>query len=497
MNDVQKQASHCNDKKTVSKRVQELSSELFFGVFVKDCGPLDSEAMVMGVLDQSFDVLVLRYGVQKRIYCKSVVGLDNFHHRKVGKQSMLTLVWTPEDPEKPPVEQGEWVWVDSDIGVPIGARLKVTPSGQRLLVNDEGKEQSLSPEQEASLKIMHPTSVEGVDDMIKLGDMNEAGVLRNLLLRHKQGIIYTYTGSVLVAVNPYQDFPFYSEEQVKLYHGRKLGELPPHIFAIAESSYTFGNAKTIRNDNSSRFGKYLEIFFNKDGVIEGARVEQYLLEKSRVCHQAPEERNYHMFYCMLAGITEEEKKTLNLGDATEYTFLNKGHCIRCDGRDDAKDYKRICLAMKILTFSEKECQDILKLLAAILHLGNVCFEGQTENNLETSNVSKSQHFSMAASLLEVKKSSLAKSLTHRSLMTTTERVTKPLSSQQASDCRDAFVKAIYNKLFIWIVGKINSVIHKRLTKKNPSSFLSIGLLDIFGFENFHTNRYSFFTHALQ
>lgn len=102
---VQKQASHCNDKKTVSKRVQELSSELFFGVFVKECGPLDSEAMVMGVLDQSFDVLVLRYGVQKRIYCKSVTGLDSFHHRKVGKKSELTLVWTPEDPETGPVEQ--------------------------------------------------------------------------------------------------------------------------------------------------------------------------------------------------------------------------------------------------------------------------------------------------------------------------------------------------------------------------------------------------------
>uniref|UniRef100_A0A8C9YGC0 DIS3-like exonuclease 2 n=1 Tax=Sander lucioperca TaxID=283035 RepID=A0A8C9YGC0_SANLU len=102
---IQKQASHCNDKKTLSKRVQELSSELFFGVFVKDCGPLDSEAMVMGVLDQSFDVLVLRYGVQKRIYCKSVAGLDSFHHRKVGKKSELTLVWTPEDPEKAPEEQ--------------------------------------------------------------------------------------------------------------------------------------------------------------------------------------------------------------------------------------------------------------------------------------------------------------------------------------------------------------------------------------------------------
>ncbi|XP_059200423.1 unconventional myosin-VIIb-like [Centropristis striata] len=443
--------------------------------------------------------------------------------------------------------RGEWVWVDSDIGVPIGARVKVTPSGQRLLVDDEGKEQSLSPEQEASLRIMHPTSVEGVDDMIKLGDMTEAGLLRNLLLRHKQGLIYTFTGSVLVAVNPYKDFPLYSEDQVKLYHGRKLGELPPHIFAIAESCFfnmkrhvknqcciisgesgagktestklilqylaavsgglseqqmieeqilesnpileAFGNAKTIRNDNSSRFGKYLEIFFNKDGVIEGARVEQYLLEKSRVCHQALEERNYHVFYCMLAGVTTEEKKTLSLGDAEEYRFLSKGHCTKCEYRDDAKDFQRIRSAMKILTFSQSQCQEILKLLAAILHLGNVCFQATTQNNLETSDVSKSEHFSIAASILQVQKSSLAASLTHRSFMTNREMVTKPLNHEQASDCRDAFVKAIYNKLFIWIVGKINGVIYKKLTKSSKSSVLSIGLLDIFGFENFKTNSF--------
>ncbi|XP_042284103.1 unconventional myosin-VIIb-like [Thunnus maccoyii] len=444
------------------------------------------------------------------------------------------------------LRKGEWVWVDSGIGVPIGARVKVTPSGQRFLVDDEGKEQSLSPEQEASLKIMHPTSVEGVDDMIKLGDMTEAGLLRNLLLRHKQGKIYTYTGSVLVAVNPYQDFPLYSGDQVKLYHGRKLGELPPHIFAIAESCHSnmtrnlrnqcciisgesgagktestklilqylaavsgelseqrieqqilesnpileaFGNAKTIRNDNSSRFGKYLEIFFNKDGVIEGARVEQYLLEKSRVCHQAPEERNYHMFYCMLAGITAEEKKTLSLKDAKEYKFLTKGDCIKCEVRDDAKDYNRIRSAMKILTFSESHCQEIFKLLAAILHLGNICFEANTQNNLDTSDVSKSENFSIAASLLEVQKSSLANSLTHRSFMTNRELVTKHLSSEQAADCRDALVKAIYNKLFIWIVQKINHVTYKKLNKNPKSTFLSIGLLDIFGFENFQTNSF--------
>ncbi|CAG5897084.1 unnamed protein product [Menidia menidia] len=444
--------------------------------------------------------------------------------------------------------QGEWVWVDSDIGVAIGAKVKETPTGQRLLVDDEGNERTLLPEEEASLRIMHPTSVEGVEDMIKLGDMTEAGLLRNLRLRYRQGSIYTYIGSVLVAMNPYQDFPIYSGQQMKMYRGRKLGELPPHIFAIAESCYfnmtrnqinqcciisgesgagktestklilqylaaisgeisqqqiekqilesnpvleAFGNAKTVRNDNSSRFGKYLEIFFNKEGVIVGARVEQYLLEKSRVCHQSPEERSYHIFYCMLAGITHEERKML------------RGDCIECEGRNDAQDFSRIRSAMKILAFSEIQFQDVLKLLAAILHLGNVSFEASVQNNLETSDVCKSDHFTIAASLLQasvpfkthaahrmslVDKSSLATSLTHRSFMTNRERVTKPLNAEQAADCRDAFVKAIYNKIFMWIVERINGVIYKKVVGGRRSSFLSIGLLDIFGFENFRTNR---------
>ncbi|MED6273572.1 hypothetical protein CHARACLAT_007774 [Characodon lateralis] len=444
------------------------------------------------------------------------------------------------------LRKGEWVWVDSNIGVPIGARVKETPTGQRLLVDDDGNERNLALKEECSLKIMHSTSVEGVDDMIKLGDMTEAALLRNLMLRHKRGHIYTFIGSVLVAVNPYQDFPIYSAEQVQLYHSQKLGELPPHIFAIAESCYfnmtrhfrnqcciisgesgagktestklilqylaavsgelsqqeiekqilesnpileAFGNAKTIRNDNSSRFGKYLEIFFNKDGVIEGARVEQYLLEKSRVCHQAPEERNYHIFYCLMAGTTSEERKALNLEYSKEYVYLIKGDCIVCESRDDVKDFKRIRTAMKILTFSEQQFQEILKLLAAILHLGNVSFEASTKDNLETSDVGKSEHFTFASSLLQVQRSSLANSLTHRSFMTNRERVTKPLSCEQATDCRDAFVKAIYNKLFIWIVGKINSVISQKLANGPKSSFLSVGLLDIFGFENFKTNSF--------
>ncbi|KAM9459633.1 unconventional myosin-VIIb-like [Salvelinus alpinus] len=445
------------------------------------------------------------------------------------------------------LRKGEWVWVDPGIGVPIGARVKLTETGHQLLVDDEGKEHKLSQKEEGSIRVMHPTSVEGVDDMIRLGDLNEAGLLRNLLVRHRQGIIYTYTGSVLVAVNPYQELPLYTADQVRLYHGRRLGELPPHVFAIADTCYfnmrrhnrdqcciisgesgagktestklvlqflaavsgqhswieqqileanpileAFGNAKTIRNDNSSRFGKYVEIFFNKDGAIEGARMEQYLLEKSRVCHQAMEERNYHIFYCMLAGMTAEQKKTLCLGNAAEFSYLKRGDCIVCDGRDDAKDYIRIRMALKILTFTETHCWEILKLLAALLHLGNVSFEAAILNNMESSDVSLSDHFTLAAKLLEVQPAALAVSLTYRSFMTNKERVSKPLNSEQAADSRDAFVKAIYGKLFIWIVGRINSAIHKTPTngpKNVRNSRNSIGLLDIFGFENFDSNSF--------
>ncbi|KAL0966745.1 hypothetical protein UPYG_G00299630 [Umbra pygmaea] len=442
------------------------------------------------------------------------------------------------------LRKGEWVWLDFGARVPIGARVKVTDTGHQLLVDDEGKEYKLSQVEKGSIRVMHPTSVEGVDDMIRLGDLNEAGLLRNLLIRHRQGIIYTYTGSVLVAVNPYQELPLYAAEQVRLYHGRRLGELPPHVFAIADTCYfnmrrhrkdqcciisgesgagktestklvlqflaavsgqhswieqqileanpileAFGNAKTIRNDNSSRFGKYVEIFFNKDGAIEGARMEQYLLEKSRVCHQAKEERNYHIFYCMLVGISTEQKKTLCLKDASEFSYLNKGDCMVCDGRDDAKDYARIRMALKILTFTENHCWEILKLLAALLHLGNVCFEDSIFNNMESSDVSSSEHFNVAAKLLEVQPTTLAGSLTHRSFMTNRELVSKPLSSEQAADCRDAFVKAIYGKIFIWIVGRINGAIWKPSTDGPKYTRNSIGLLDIFGFENFVSNSF--------
>lgn len=444
--------------------------------------------------------------------------------------------------------KGDYVWMDLKSGqefdVPIGAMVKLCESGQIQVVDDEGNEHWISPQNATHIKPMHPTSVHGVEDMIRLGDLNEAGILRNLLIRYRDHLIYTYTGSILVAVNPYQLLSIYSSEHIRQYTNKKIGEMPPHIFAIADNCYfnmkrnnrdqcciisgesgagktestklilqflaaisgqhswieqqvleatpileAFGNAKTIRNDNSSRFGKYIDIHFNKRGAIEGAKIEQYLLEKSRVCRQAPDERNYHVFYCMLEGMNEEEKKKLGLGQAADYNYLAMGNCITCEGRVDSQEYANIRSAMKVLMFTDTENWEILKLLAAILHMGNLQYEARTFENLDACEVLFSPSLATAASHLEVNPPDLMSCLTSRTLITRGETVSTPLSREQALDVRDAFVKGIYGRLFVWIVEKINAAIYKPPSQEVTNSRRSIGLLDIFGFENFTVNSF--------
>nr|XP_014341154.1 PREDICTED: unconventional myosin-VIIb [Latimeria chalumnae] len=447
------------------------------------------------------------------------------------------------------LRQGDYLWLEQDsrgeYDVPIGAYVKLSGSGQVLVVDDEGKEHWLCTAQNmGSIQPMHPTSVKGVEDMIRLGDLNEAGILRNLFIRYQEHLIYTYTGSILVAVNPYQLLPLYTAEHIQLYTNKRIGELPPHVFAIADSCFfnmrrnnrdqccvisgesgagktestklilqflaaisgqhswieqqvleanpileAFGNAKTIRNDNSSRFGKYIDIHFNKNGVIEGAQIEQYLLEKSRVCRQASDERNYHIFYCMLMGMNMEQKKILSLGTAAEYNYLIMGRCTSCEGRNDTKDYAHVRSAMKILMFSDSEHWEICKLLAAILHLGNLEFEATMYDNLDCCDLLDSKHLSTTTKLLEVNVGELQGSLTNHSIIIRGDSVSKPLSIAQAIDGRDAFVKGIYGHLFVWIVDKINAAIYKPASGDPKSIRRSIGLLDIFGFENFNSNSF--------
>lgn len=443
------------------------------------------------------------------------------------------------------VTRGDYIWIEPVSGrefdVAIGARV-LAAEGRRIRVrDDDGHEQWLPPERR--IKAMHATSVHGVEDMISLGDLHEAGILRNLLIRYNENLIYTYTGSILVAVNPYQILPIYTADQIKLYKERKIGELPPHIFAIGDNAYAhmrrykqdqcivisgesgagktestklilqylaaisgkhswieqqileanpileaFGNAKTVRNDNSSRFGKYIDIHFNNSGVIEGAKIEQYLLEKSRIVSQGAEERNYHVFYCLLAGLSKEEKKKLELTEPSEYRYLSGGGSLTCEGRDDAAEFADIRSAMKVLLFTEPEIWEILKLLAAVLHTGNIKYEATVVDNLDATEIIEQANVRRVATLLGVPMQSLIDALTRKTLFAHGETVISTLSKTQSVDIRDAFVKGIYGRLFVTIVKKINAAIYR------PKSTMrtAIGVLDIFGFENFDQNSFEQF-----
>ncbi|KAG7265495.1 hypothetical protein CRUP_003584, partial [Coryphaenoides rupestris] len=299
---------------------------------------------------------------------------------------------------------GDYVWLDLKTGrefdVPVGAVVKLCDSGQIQVLDDEGREHWISPQNATNFKPMHPTSIQG-----------------------------TYTGSILVAVNPYQLLPIYTAQQIRLYTNRKIGELPPHIFAIADNCYC----------NMQRNQK-----------------DQCCIIRSEC---APDERNYHIFYCMLKGMPPELKTKLDLGLATDYSYLTMGNCTECEGRDDLSDYCSIQSAMKVLMFTKTENWEISKLLAAILHMGNLQFEARTYNNLDACVVVRSPNLMTAASLMEVDAKDVMVCLTTRTLITRGESVATPLNVEQGLDVRNAFVKT-----------------------QIPSR--SIGLLDIFGFENF-------------
>ncbi|CAF3514389.1 unnamed protein product [Rotaria sp. Silwood1] len=441
--------------------------------------------------------------------------------------------------------QGDHVWVDqrtgSEFNVEIGARVVATQAGQIILVDDD--EQELHFPIQTKFRPMHISSVEGVHDMILLGDLKESAILHNLHMRYKEDNIYTYTGSILVAVNPYKLLKIYNIDYIRKYSNKKIGELPPHIFAIGDNAYwsmqryqhdqciiisgesgsgktestklilqflaatsgqhswieqqildanpileAFGNAKTVRNDNSSRFGKYIDIHFDKRGAIEGAKIEQYLLEKSRIVSQARDERNYHVFYCMLAGMSKDEKHILDLTTASDYVYLNQlDGTIYCDSRDDGKEWSTIKSACKVLMFTDEELNDILRLLSAVLHLGNLKFQATTTQNMDTCTVANVNVLRVISKLLKLDENGLRDGLLKRTIFAHGEAVITPLSQEQAFDVRDAFVKGIYGKMFIWIVEKINSAIFK---PKDPSAYRkSLGILDIFGFENFQQNSF--------
>lgn len=257
----------------------------------------------------------------------------------------------------------------------------------------------------------------------------------------------------------------------------------------------FGNAKTVRNNNSSRFGKYIEVKFNNQkGTVVGGQIVQYLLEKSRLVHQAEGERNYHIFYDLCAGANMDPavKEKFRISDPDQYAYLNQSGVTTVEGINDERDWEDVMGAMEVIGISLEQQDEVLRTLAAILHLGNIEFDDGGGKFEEGSKVKNHDMLELCASQLGNTPAALEKALTTKEIGTSKDKVLKVHNVEQAGDARDVLAKEIYSKVFDWLIDRINkalSIKSKMLKTSNKGSESSIGVLDIFGFETFAYNSF--------
>ncbi|KAM3965597.1 unconventional myosin-IXb [Aphomia sociella] len=386
-------------------------------------------------------------------------------------------------------------------------------------------------------------------DLCQLPELNEQTLLDNLRARFAAGYIYTYVGSILIALNPFKFYPIYNPKYVKLYQNKRIGSsLPPHIFAVADAAYhfmlrertnqcivisgesgsgktestnfllhhltalsqkgshgsgveqtilsagpvleAFGNAKTAHNNNSSRFGKFIQVNYKENGMVHGAVVQKYLLEKSRICSQGRNERNYHVFYYLLAGASEQEKEQLHLLSVDKYNYLSRTGCSLVPGVDEQYEFSRLKQSMDMVGFTMDKRRRLFAVLSAVLLLGNVEFQPQRKSyhHDEAVGVRNPEVVSLISSLLHVKQETLLAALTSKRARASGETLVINYRLPEAIATRDAMAKCLYGALFDWIVMQVN---HALLSKKDTlreHQGHSIGVLDIFGFEDFGPNN---------
>ncbi|XP_063054745.1 myosin IEb [Engraulis encrasicolus] len=386
--------------------------------------------------------------------------------------------------------------------------------------------------------------VSGVDDMVLLSKINEDSITDNLKKRYMDDYIFTYIGAVLISVNPFKQLPYFTDREVELYQGAAQYENPPHIYALADNVYrnmmidmenqcviisgesgagktvaakfimsyiskvsgggpkvqhvkdiilqsnplleAFGNAKTVRNNNSSRFGKYFEIQFSRGGEPDGGKISNFLLEKSRVCSQNHGERNFHIYYQLLNGATKEQRENLGVTTPDYYYYLNQSGTYTVEDVNDKKEFADTMEAMSVVGLSPDECDTVLQIVAGILHLGNIAF--REEGNYAV--VDSEDFLAFPSFLLGIAQDGLKSKLTSRNMDSKwggkTETISVTLNTEQATFTRDALSKALYSRLFDFLVDAIN----KAMQKDNEE--FNIGVLDIYGFEIFQKNGFEQF-----
>jgi len=449
-------------------------------------------------------------------------------------------------------------------------RLAANASGDGDGVKYEGVELANPPLSEAE-------KAEGMDnDMISLPHLHEPAILHAVSERYSEGKIYTWTGPVLIAVNPFQRLPLYTREILESYRqegllrSQNLGDsnakrLGPHVYSIADRSYrqmmsekrksqsilisgesgagktettkivmlylttlgsntsgseeaggnaegeklsimervlqsnpileAFGNAKTLRNDNSSRFGKFIELGFNRAGVLQGAKVQTYLLEKVRLGFHASGERNYHIFYQLLRGASEEQHQKYCFHDgitgglelANFFHYTGQGGAPQLREFTDESGLKMTLKSMRSMGWSDDKIDQVLSIVAGILHLGQVSFESKmSDGGQEIASITDEKTVADAAKLLGVDLQKLITALTVRIMITRGDEIRIELTPDKAQDARDALAKTVYGAMFLWVVQEVNNCIKW----ENDSDIRSsAGVLDIFGFESFAVNSF--------
>ncbi|KAK7866674.1 hypothetical protein R5R35_006058 [Gryllus longicercus] len=468
------------------------------------------------------------------------------------------------------------VWVPDPVeGFLLGKIIDLGHDGEATVQSLNGKQLKKN----VSLEQVHYAELDDnkdVEDNCALMYLNPATLLNNIRLRYKKDKIYTYVANILIAVNPYFEIKdLYSSNTIKKYQGKSLGVLPPHVFAIGDKAFrdmkvlkqsqsiivsgesgagktestkyllrylcdlwgsaagpieqkildanpimeAFGNAKTTRNNNSSRFGKFMEVHFDSRCQVVGGYISHYLLEKSRICTQSTDERNYHVFYLLCAGAPEKLRNQLNITKPDDFQYLKNGctqyftssasekkinnaqksksqqakGSLRDPLLDDVEDFKAMDEALGRLGMSENERLDVYSTVAAVLHLGNVAFEDNPEDSKGGCRVcaDSEKALSQASKLMGVDPEELRQALVSKVLQTSRGGVKGtvimvPLKVYEANNARDALAKATYSRLFDYIILRIN----KSIPFKASSYY--IGVLDIAGFEYFTVNSFEQF-----
>ncbi|XP_070153035.1 myosin heavy chain, muscle isoform X15 [Polyergus mexicanus] len=398
------------------------------------------------------------------------------------------------------------------------------------------------------LQQVNPPKYEKAEDMSNLTYLNDASVLHNLKQRYYAQLIYTYSGLFCVAINPYKRFPVYTHRCAKLYRGKRRNEVPPHIFAISDGAYVnmltnsenqsmlitgesgagktentkkviayfatvgastkkdkeesdkkkgsledqvvqtnpvleaFGNAKTVRNDNSSRFGKFIRIHFGPSGKLAGADIETYLLEKARVISQQSLERSYHIFYQMMSGSVKGLKEMCYLSNNIyDYYNVSQGK-ITIPNVDDGEECLLTDQAFDVLGFTQEEKDNIYKITAAVMHMGGMKFKQRGRE--EQAEADGTEEGERVAKLLGCDCADLYKNLLKPRIKVGNEFVTQGRNKDQVAYSVGAMSKAMFDRLFKWLVKKCNETLD---TKQKRQHF--IGVLDIAGFEIFDYNGF--------